>query len=295
MKKCTEITELLSAYSDNELTDKDKLSVEEHLAACENCSALLEIYREISISVDESGAPVPDALRIGVMNRIRSENIPAEKEIKKKKWWQHQVILTRLAPIAACLVVVLLVWQFSGNMFSLNEAAPMAAPMMDTMPSVADSAPAPADAPAAAEFDYVWNEDDGMAEESEVIMPAEAAGGVDSYEYESQADVQSTPEIPPGNRMIDDEDVDDIALKIQDLISHAYAEITITGELPAFLADYEPLPLEDLDGWDMIFEVPSTEVDALMLELINRSGISLTRNHHNQDSTYAIVLYSSGR
>ena len=292
MKKCTEITELLSAYSDNELTDKEKLSVEEHLAACENCSALLEIYREISISVEESSAPVPDALRIGVMNRIQSEAVPSEKETKKKKWWQHQVILTRLAPIAACLAVVLLVWQFSGNMFSLNEAAPMPAPMMAPMPAPAAADVAPAPAP---EIEYSWSTDDGALEEADLSMPAEAAGNINEHDS-SSSEAEPAPTMEPGGRRLDDLE-SQIARETEiifEYIGRAYAEITITGELPEFLAEHIPLPLDNWSGWDLIYEIPSTEVDELMAELINRPGTSLVQNPNNQNSPFAIVFFLKG-
>ena len=295
MKKCTEITELLSAYADNELTGSDKRSVEEHLAACENCSALLEIYREISISVDESNTPVPDALRIGVMNRVRSETIPIATEEKKKKWWQHQVLLTRLAPIAACLAVVLIVWQVGGNMTSVNdyaapEAAPAGAPAPETMPAPAasaDSVPAP-EAPAAMEYD--WSDDDAV-EEADMIMPAESAGG-----FDVQADTPSlpTPELAPGNRIADGEALDDEVVEgFLEWISNAYAEITITGDFPTFLEDFKPEPVDSWFGWEFVYTIPSDDVETLMLELINRPGISLVHNPDNQDSTYAIVFFSS--
>jgi len=293
VKKDTEITELLSAYSDNELTDSDKQTVEEHLAANEDYSALLEIYREISISADESNVPVPDALRIGVMNRIRSESISVEKETKKKKWWQHQILLTRLAPIAACLVVVLLVWQFGGNMFGMNEtSAPVAAPAI--MADAPAAAPAPAaPAPESVEFDNLWGIDDAAWDEAELILPAESAGGLGDQDSMLQ---EPTPDmnLVPGIRSHDEETEDaQMQRGFSDFIDNAYAVITITGELPAFLADYEPLPIDNWQGWDLVYEIPSTEVDNLMLELLNRHS-SLVRNPENQNSTYAIVFYSRG-
>ena len=292
MKKCTEITELLSAYADNELTGSDKRSVEEHLAACENCSALLEIYREISISVDESSAPVPDALRIGVMNRVRSERISNEtvKDTNKKKWWQHQVLLTRLAPIAACLAVVLLIWQYGGNMFSMNEyASPANVPAPAAMPdapaaSAGDSA---VGSPEALEtfVEYEWSTDDAIYDEDMMSMPEEASDGL-------QPQATSEP-LPAFNRRTDGAESELIDPEgFAEFINQAYAEITFTGELPAILADLEPLPIYDWDGWELIFEIPSTDIDTLIEQLIDRTDVSLTHNHNN--STYAIVFYSRG-
>jgi len=292
VKKCTEITELLSAYADNELTGSDKRSVEEHLAACENCSALLEIYREISISVDESSAPVPDALRIGVMNRVRSERISNEtvKDTNKKKWWQHQVLLTRLAPIAACLAVVLLIWQYGGNMFSMNEyASPANVPAPAAMPdapaaSAGDSA---VGSPEALEtfVEYEWSTDDAIYDEDMMSMPEEASDGL-------QPQATSEP-LPAFNRRTDGAESELIDPEgFAEFINQAYAEITFTGELPAILADLEPLPIYDWNGWELVFEIPSTDIDTLIEQLIDRTDVSLTHNHNN--STYAIVFYSRG-
>ena len=292
MKNCTEINELLSAYADNELTESDKISVEEHLAACESCSALLEIYREISISAEESNVPVPDALRIGVMNRIRSEIIEteADKEPKKKKWWQHQVLLTRLAPVAACLAVVLLVWQFGGNMseggglFGRNDSA---APQAMSVPDVQyDAAEAPMAAPEPRQ-DFAW---DSEGDEGELLP--EAAGSVENFPLEVASD-----DLSLSDGLFDEEfkDVGDDTAKrrrISSFFNNAYAEITIIGELPVLLADYEPLPLIDWEGWESVYEIPSTEVEALLAELNDRPGVSIVRTHNNQNSLYAIIFFS---
>jgi len=209
VKKCIEITELLSVYVDNELNDTDKQSVEEHLAECESCSALLEIYREISISADESNVQVPDALRLGVMNRVQSEEISAEEETEKKKWWQHQVLLTRVAPIAACLVVVLLVWQFSGNLFGMNDSSSPAAapaPMADTsVPGVSVDAPQAEPAPAPLpETDNDWNDDAGQWGEAEMTL-SETTDGVQSQGSSApDTNPAATPGTAPGNRAGDE-------------------------------------------------------------------------------------------
>jgi len=71
------------------------------------------LYREISVSMDESGVPAPEALCDGVMNKILGEEItappvaaPAGENVNRHK--PFRVILLRYAPLAACLAVVLL-------------------------------------------------------------------------------------------------------------------------------------------------------------------------------------------
>jgi len=142
---CIGLVDLLCAYADGELPESDIKVVEDHLIICENCSAILKIYKEIPSAVIDTNVPAPDALCIGVMNRIQSESVPT-KIIREKKWWHRKVILTRYAPIAACLVIGLLVWGIWGDFRALmpgsnaapesTEAAPFAAMSNQSMPDV---------------------------------------------------------------------------------------------------------------------------------------------------------------
>jgi hypothetical protein len=112
MKNCESYIELLSVFADGELTDEnDKKSLEAHLLSCDECSALLEFYRESTIAADKSKVDVPDALCIGVMNMIKNEELYMPKTKKSKT--KVNMILTRYLPIAACLVVLVLVWQIN--------------------------------------------------------------------------------------------------------------------------------------------------------------------------------------
>ena len=72
MKNCVEYLEIISAHADGELTEFEKRRIEEHIGVCENCSALLDLYREISAASAQSCAPVPEALRSGVMDKVMS-------------------------------------------------------------------------------------------------------------------------------------------------------------------------------------------------------------------------------
>jgi len=175
MKECTNINELLSAYFDGELTESEKLKVEEHIASCDECSVILEIYREISNTTSVSNVVVPEGLHIGVMNRIQYESIegrPATSEVKEKekKRKRFNFMVTRLAPIAACLAVVLVAWQLWGNWDNLFVAdfaaeAPAAAELL-----AFDDA-APAAAPEAIADEDFWG--DAVAEEAEHFAEVE--------------------------------------------------------------------------------------------------------------------------
>ena len=113
---CIGIADLLCAYADGELAEQNIRLVEDHLVICENCSAILKTYKEISGAVNDTNVPAPDALRIGVMNRIKSESTPRKTDNNKLRR-NYRMILTRFVPVAACLVITLFVWQFWGDLF----------------------------------------------------------------------------------------------------------------------------------------------------------------------------------
>jgi len=107
VNSCTEYSELLSAYADNELSDHDKQRMEDHLTVCESCASLLSIYREITSAAVESEVPAPDALRTGVMAAIEREQVLRTDVYSRRR----KIIRTSLAaiiPLAACLAIALL-------------------------------------------------------------------------------------------------------------------------------------------------------------------------------------------
>jgi hypothetical protein len=134
MKNCESYIELLSVFADGELVDEnDKKSLEAHLLSCDECSALLKLYSEITLTTAETKVDVPDALCIGVMNTIKNEELykPNTKKTKTKV----NMILTRYLPIAACLVVLVLVWQF--NEYLVPRGSDMADPEVFGLTNIA--------------------------------------------------------------------------------------------------------------------------------------------------------------
>jgi len=285
MKNCVGIADLLCAYADNELDETNKQLVEDHLAICENCSALLKIYREMSLSVSESNVPAPDALRMGVMNRIKSESVPRATENNKQRR-MYKYILTRYAPVAACLVAVLLVWQFWGNIFGTNNAAmPAAAPEM-AAPASPEAAMYSADAaPAAPESDSPMPQampaEEGHNDMQDDDTTRIQAGGTLSW---MQHVYQSIPGIEP----LDEED--------ENLFKEAYAVIAIIGEYPGILADYEPTPdwNHGHSGWEMLFIIPIPMVADLIEEVGGNEDVTILFNETNTVGNHALVLLSYG-
>ena len=167
MKKCTEFIELLSAYSDGELSEPERRSVEGHLCACGSCSALLGLYREISASVGESGVPTPESLLAGVMERITNDasvagvmertasdasvadvterisndaSVPTAGSNQKRK--ALRPMLLRYTPVAACLAIILLSMPWiidSLNRPSFYSAPPKSAQTQDIVAQLSDA------------------------------------------------------------------------------------------------------------------------------------------------------------
>ena len=155
MSRCADYLELISAYADGELTEPDRRRVEEHLEACGQCSAILGVYREISIAANEACVPAPDALRDGVMEKVLGGGAAGSGAAGSKPRLVR-IAIARYLPLAACLAVMLisLPWVISnfrgqtGDTASAPEAAihlyaPPAASeaAQDSIPAMAGGGP----------------------------------------------------------------------------------------------------------------------------------------------------------
>jgi len=315
--KCIDYLELLSAYIDGELTEYDRKRVEEHLETCENCSAILDLYRETSVSANEWGVPAPEALRAGVMEKI----------LKRPKI--IRIALTRYLPVAACLAVMLITlpWIIDYHDRQTRESfsAPGSAPEFstgvsgapsaakqdsmtetdrsqmatsgggDTAGGSAPSSSAPSGAgggsaagPSAASPEAPMNADSApRAEDSGVDDDAGMGNSGPSGELVVEVGLEPPP-IEDGGR---ESPVPPEGSSIPDDFNDAYARIEITGELPEILAAYDPEPQGDRSGWEMIYRIPRTVALELIDEISTRDGIDI--QVINEDSEYAIVLYTS--
>ncbi len=64
---CRDLRPLLSAYMDNDLTPQEVREVQAHVAACAECAAILQEYRQLRSLVRSLGQPLPPpALRAAV-------------------------------------------------------------------------------------------------------------------------------------------------------------------------------------------------------------------------------------
>jgi len=179
---------------------------------------------------------------------------------------------------------MLLVWQFWGVLrgAEYNTASPeMSAPQATL------NAPEPDVATDVATDPAIFSDDSMEDGASDNTAPRSTAGGAESPEAEESAR-------DSGENTVVESDEQSLAdtERIMEYINGASVIISITGDLPALLAGYEPEAFGSWSGWEMVFEIPNSEVSALLDELGNRRGVEVTEQNNN--STYAVVLFSRG-
>ncbi len=77
MRSCDEIVELLSASLDGQLTADEQTALDEHIACCPACSALLDDLRALhAASADWEDVPAPAGFAESVMKAVAAETAP---------------------------------------------------------------------------------------------------------------------------------------------------------------------------------------------------------------------------
>ena len=330
MNNCTEYLELISACADDELTESERRRVEEHLSECEACSALLDLYRGISAASVEFCVPAPEALLSGVMEKVLSgqaarSNITAKENIAKDKKAQKakmiRLAFTHYLPVAACLALVLisLPWIFN-NCGNRKSDSLRNAPIMEgsggaAEPSAMPDAAMPAALPEAAmeagggtlsgsdsaerreSGDYAG---DGFTSGAPPSTDMPEPGGVfgtqgnenESVSANAAAENQEDDagwSFDPGYGEIYLLDPDEAGDTLS-AFNNACAWIEIYGELPEMLEGYLPEPLGDGCRFDVYYVIPVSVAQELIGVIWARDGVAIITG--NQDSDYAIILYS---
>jgi len=282
---CVAIAELLCAYADGELAESSRKTVENHLLVCDNCSAILRIYKEISSSVYDTNPPAPEALCVGVMNRIRSESIPRPAVDTKKRKTYFQ-ILTRVVPVAACLVIGLLVWYNRDMLWGgmrANDAMPvMAGGGMGTM----------ADAPATeqAAGDMAFSFEEGINDDAD-----EAGAG--NFENQNITDgggdaATRRTYLHPEGTITELESITIEGLydeEAKTFLNNSYAILVLSGSLPGYLNDLTPNNYSSLETWETVYEINRSDLQKL-LEIINEEGKPAEIAYNNNDSNYVAIV-----
>jgi len=208
MDNCHNNLENISAYVDGELTEDEARRVEEHLAVCEACSAVLAFYHEMSVATDESVVDAPESLVRSVMEKINNEGSNTKKAGSSRPV-TLRVIMTRYAPVAACLAVMLLAIPIVNSLRSSrtdNAAPEYGSNLAMIMPgNIVPSPNAPAPAPAydsGADFNIPAEYDNEIQSAGEASI--RAAGGSDADEvtgFTDDADRSKTGNNTPASAL----------------------------------------------------------------------------------------------
>ena len=221
MTNCIKYQEMLSAYLDGALSAEEAEELDAHLQSCENCRALLEIYKAMHDSYcaeEPMMEEPPEELLSGVMSRIHkmediSSPVPAGKipqtkaASSHKKTWRNVAIT--FGSLAACLVLVM--FSFS-HFFGAKSEAPM-----DAADMAADSA-----APESTTNSSAMDDTLTLSEES---MFDDAA--------EEDIAVDDAADVPAADAPADDtEDVPSEGANESEPSLYRSATVTISGSLP---------------------------------------------------------------
>jgi anti-sigma factor RsiW len=111
--KCGEIQELLTAYVDGEVTSKEKIIAEEHLASCVSCTTTAKVETSLKTLVHEKGQSVP------VPHNLREKigKVPLGK--RRHSVFQRPLIWLRTGPLPvyALAAAALLLFIFPNFLF----------------------------------------------------------------------------------------------------------------------------------------------------------------------------------
>lgn len=100
--ECNELSELISAYFDNELSEKEALRVKKHIESSRECFELFENIRTLSNDITES-AEIPDNLHQTIMSAVMREK--NKEKTKKRLNNSHIRRLGLWCGAAACAVL----------------------------------------------------------------------------------------------------------------------------------------------------------------------------------------------
>ncbi len=83
---CSVLGELLSAYYDGEVNEKDRIAVENHIATCDDCRELRETMAKTSVLLAGMPLFIPSPLwKAQVLGRIRGESSIPQETLSKKE------------------------------------------------------------------------------------------------------------------------------------------------------------------------------------------------------------------
>ena len=107
--KCKDLQELLSAYADDELPRTQREFVEEHLAGCADCRAILADYMTVRQQLTSlRTTPVMPDIKQGTMSKIKAMDMLKKSPLR----WMRPALVA--GPIIAILIALLVLHPWSG-------------------------------------------------------------------------------------------------------------------------------------------------------------------------------------
>jgi len=99
MTNCNKYQDMISRLLDEDLSDKEKIELEEHMENCEECKAMYGAFSAVSLSLSEDLEEVPENLKDNIMNAVRKESVQNNKA--NRKVWKSWLAA------AACLALII--------------------------------------------------------------------------------------------------------------------------------------------------------------------------------------------
>ena len=325
MDKCVDMLELLSAYADGEVTAEQSEKIAEHLSECDDCSALVNLYKEMNIAGEESLKAPPDSIRKNIMSAITSGDVKIEQtgsydetgelhETPVKSKTKQAIFIKRYLPAVACLAVILLALPFVINERTNQDqyntwSSPDTAPALTTedaqtfptsrMEAAYDAygadeaarAVAGGIAPAAiAPFETAEAEIEVFFDD----IADDAQEEDDAFHMRTEDDV--LPEVadtPPLLPVDEDAQQPEQHLfgALDAALLNSYVLIEIQGELPEALIGMEYVELGTWSIWDRYFTVPKAVGLELAEALEDEPNVDIT--FLEEGSEYAIIMFKA--
>ncbi|MCL2227035.1 MAG: zf-HC2 domain-containing protein [Oscillospiraceae bacterium] len=308
MINCNECLELISAHIDGELPEPDRHALKEHLSTCESCSAIQDLYHEISNAAVESSVEAPQSLSLGVMDKVKNKmRDTASVCVKVDKSGVSPIL--KYLPAVACLALALLTVPWLINNFvrqhdetSVYGTTQLAAPgivqrrvFADGEPDTADSdeqnqnrvtaaGGVPGSAPASPEAFGQTALPGAVSEHRAIQDNANPENEEAHLETEPWASRHAVP--------LELNELSTLG-ELYELIGKSYLWVELHGELPEMLSAHETQLLGDWAVWDKVVQIPKSEALELIEEIKNREGTKITKA--NSESNYAIVLLTRER
>lgn len=131
MKKCNEITDLISLYLDHQMDDHEKAEFEEHLGSCESCKKELEEMSQLMSILHNIGEEeLPSDFKLNLHEKLEDAKVEEDKKSKFKLLGNRYIRIC--TSIAAGILMILLIKGVIGSnrhMDQYTQSAEMAPAM----------------------------------------------------------------------------------------------------------------------------------------------------------------------